>query len=245
MIVGACVLPSAPLLVAGVRPDSSPAVAVIAEAIDTAVAGQRRSDAAVLVAPGPRTGVHADARVDLAGIGRGDIAEDHTPHRGAVAGVATALDVEPVWGHRLPLGLAVLALLLGAGPAVVPVTIADDVDFDTATAVGAAIADVGDAHAWDLAVCAAGDLSAGHGPSSPRPDVAGAGDYDRQVTDAIDTGRLGDLARLGPEWARRVHAVGWPSLVALHGVVRTAELSLVRRCYGAPCGVGYLVAHGG
>lgn len=246
MIVGACVLPSAPLLVPGISPDPPPGVAPVADAIDAAVEQLRDSHATVLLAPGPTTAVHADARIDLASIGRGDVTDDRASHSSLVQVIAEALGVEPIRAEPLPLGLSVLALLLGSGPPVVPVTVADDVDFDAGVAAGAAIAEVGGgAVAPDLVVAAAGDLSAGHGPSSPRPDVEGASDYDQRVVDAVDSGRLHDLAGVGPDAARRVHAVGWPSLVALHGALSTAKIGLVRRRYGAPCGVGYLVAHGG
>ncbi len=246
MIVGACVLPSAPLLVSGVSPDLPPGVAPIADAIDAAVDPLRDSDATVLLAPGRTTAVHADAHADLIGIGRPDIAEHRSVHAAAVDAVAATLGVDPVRHAPLPLGLTVLALLLGAREPLVPVTVADDADFTTASAVGATVADAarGDG-APDMVVVAAGDLSAGHGPHSPRPDVIDAAAYDQRVVDLIDAGRLERLADLGPAEARRVHAVGWPALAALHGALATARIGLVRRRYAAPCGVGYLVAQGG
>lgn len=246
MIVGACVLPSAPLLVPGVSPDPPPGVAPVADAIDAAVDPLRDSDATVLIAPGHITAVHADACADLAGIGRPEIAEHRAVHRGVIDAVASALGVEPVRAAPLPLGLAVLALLLGAREPLVPITVVDDADFTTASAVGAAVADTARGEgAPDTAVVAAGDLSAGHGPASPRPDVDGAAAYDQRVVDLIDAGRLDRLAELGPAEARRVHAVGWPALAALHGALASARIGLVRRRYAAPCGVGYLVAQGG
>lgn len=246
MIVGACVLPSAPLLVPGVSPDLPPGVEPVADAIDAAVDPLRDSDATVLLAPGRVTAVYADAHADLVGIGRPDIAEHRAVHTAAIDAVAGALGVEPVHNTSLPLGLVVLALLLGAREPLVPVTVADDADFITASAVGASVADAARGEgAPDTVVIAAGDLSAGHGPASPRPDVIGASEYDGRVLDAIDSGRLDRLADLGPAEARRVHAVGWPALAALHGVLASAKIGLVRRRYAAPCGVGYLVAQGG
>jgi hypothetical protein len=246
MIVGACVLPSAPLLVPGISPDLPAGVEPIADAVDAAVEQLREGEATVLLAPGPATAVHADARADLAGLGRGDVAETRAVHRGLVDAVAGTLGLPPARGAPLPLGLAVLALLLGAREPLVPVTVTDDADFTTAVAVGAAISDAaGGEGAPDVAVVAAGDLSAGHGPDSPRPDVTGSSEYDARVVDVVDSGRLQGLADLGPEEARRVHAVGWPSLAALHGVLESAKIGLVRRRYAAPCGVGYLVAQGG
>lgn len=246
MIVGACVLPSAPLLVPGVSPDLPPGVEAVADAIDAAVDPLRDSDATVLLAPGPTTAVHGDACADLAGIGRPDIAEHRAVHPAMVEALSGALGVDAVRAVPLPLGLAVLALLLGAREPLVPVTVADDADFTTASAVGAAVADAARGEgAPDTVVVAAGDLSAGHGPASPRPDVTGAAAYDERVVDLIDTGRLHGLADLGPAEARRVHAVGWPALAALHGVLASAKVGLVRRRYAAPCGVGYLVAEGG
>lgn len=246
MIVGACVLPSAPLLVPGVSPDLPPGVAPIADAIDAAVDPLRHSDATVLLAPGRTTAVYADAYADLVGIARPDIAEHRAVHPGVITAVADTLGVEPVRAASLPLGLTVLALLLGAREPLVPVTVADDADFTTASAVGAAVAAAarGDG-APDTVVVATGDLAAGHGPASPRPDVVGSPDYDARVVDAIDSGRLDRLAELGPAEAHRVHAVGWPALAALHGALASAKIGLVRRRYAAPCGVGYLVAQGG
>lgn len=246
MIVGACVLPSAPLLVPGVSPDLPPGVEPVADAIDAAVDPLRDSDATVLLAPGRTTAVHADAHADLVGIGRPDIAEHRAVHPVATEAIAGALGVEPVRPGSLPLGLTVLALLLGAREPLVPVTVADDADVTTASAVGASVAAAARGEgAPDTVVVAAGDLSAGHGPASPRPDVVGAAEYDGRVLDAIDSGRLDRLADLGPAEARRVHAVGWPALAALHGALASAKVGLVRRRYAAPCGVGYLVAQGG
>lgn len=246
MIVGACVLPSAPLLVPGLSPDLPRAAQPVADAIDAAVEALRDRAATVLLAPGHATAVHRDARIDLAGIGRADVAESRATHDGLVAEIAAALDVVPRHGTPLPLPLAVLALLLGRREPLVPVTVAADADFPTAAAVGSAVArTVNGDGAPDVVVVAAGDLSAGHGPDSPRPDVAGAADYDAATVEVVDSGRLERLERLGPAEARRVQAVGWPALVALHGALAPAKVGLVRRRYAAPCGVGYLVAHGG
>lgn len=245
MIGEACVLPSAPLLVPGISPDPPDAVRPIADAVDATVEQLRDSDATVLLAPGRTTQVHADARIDLAGIGRGDVVERRATLESGVAAIARELGLDPVHGKPLPLGLAVLALLLGRREPLVAVTVADDADFAAASKVGAAVAaSVNGAASPGLLVVATGDLSAGHGPSSPRPDVEGAAEYDGAVVEIVDSGRLDRLARVGPEEARRVHAVGWPALAALHGALATAKVGLVRRRYAAPCGVGYLVAHG-
>ncbi len=115
--------------------------------------------------------------------------------------------------------------------------------FDDLSALGAAVAQA--LSARRAAVVAAGDLSAALTARSPRAAATGAIFWDEQAVAAVDAARLDGLRRLGPDVARRVTALGWAPLSALHGIVRYAKIGMVVRHYSAPRGVGYLVACGG
>lgn len=245
MIVGACVLPTAPLLVPGVAAQLPPGCEAVADAVDIVVEQLPSADAVVLLAPGDSTTVHDDAVVSLGGIGRPDITEQRSVATDLVEPVALALGAEIAGDTPLSLPLAVLALLLGNSAPLVPVTVQTDLGFERLSGAGRAVAQaLGEPGTPDVVVVASGDLSAGIGPASPRPGIAGAQAFDEQVVEIVDSGRLDRLAELGPKEARRVHASGWAPLVVLHGVVAHAKIALVRRRYAAPCGVGYLVGHG-
>lgn len=246
MIVGAAVLPTAPLLVPGVSMTTPDGVGRVADAIDATLDGLPTHDALVLVAPAGSHphGLYAADRLDLASIGRPDIARTLEIHREATEAVSRVTQYTLHRGDPLPLGLAVLALLAGEHCPVVALAVPERADFDALVAVGTGVTEALGDRELRVVVLAAGDLSAGLTERSPRSFIEGAADWDQQVVAVVDSGRLSGLGRLGPAESQRVHALGWAPLAVLHGVVARAKIGMVVRHYSAPRGVGYLVASG-
>lgn len=246
MIVGAAVLPTAPLLVPGVSMTMPDGVDRVADAIDATLDGLPPHDLLVLVAPAGEQphGLYAAEHLDLAGIGRPDVTRPVEVHRQGTEAVSRVTQYTLHRGEPLPLGLAVLALLAGERCPVVALAVPERADFDALVAVGTGVAEaLGDPEPRAV-LFAAGDLSAGLTERSPRPLIQGAAEWDQQVVAVVDSGRLSGLARLGPAEAQRVHALGWGPLAVLHGAVARAKIGMVVRHYSAPRGVGYLVASG-
>jgi len=245
VLAGVAVLPSAPVLVPGVSPAPPPQVRAVADEVDACVEGLADYDRVVLLAAGEALAVHACGRIDLAGLGRGDIRAERPVAARTVEALAERLGCAAEVPDRLPLAHAVLGLLLGAAEPVAAVSVPAEAEpaalQHSGIAVVRAVADAADEGRALLVV--AGDLSAGIGPRAPWPDLDGAAELDAQIVDLVDQGRLERLAGLGDE-AARVHATGWPALVAAQGALGEARLGLARRSYAAPAGVGYLVAHG-
>lgn len=244
MLVGAAILPSAPLLVPGASPTLPRTVTRVCDAVDATVERLPDHDVVVVIAAAQSGRVHAAARASLAGIGRPDISADPPVDDRTVQRLAAVCRFPVATEAPLPLDLAVLTILLGEGSAVVPLAVPATAGFDALAATGIAIAKALDDPEVRGVAVAAGDLSAGLTQRSPLHTVEGAEEFDARVVEAVDAGRLDSLDRLGPEEARRVGARGWAALATLHGTLETAKLGLVRRHYSAPEGVGYLVAQG-
>lgn len=247
MIVGAAVVPSAPLLVPGVGAALAGDVATVSDAVHTVLSRLPDADVAVVLAAGGQggdadtDGVYESSAATLRGIGRPDITTMLDCDRDLLGAIARASGY-PLRRTPLPLGLTVLALH-AAIRVVVPVAVPTMHSFGALAAVGVEIQ-----HALASVraiVVAAGDLSAGLTGRSPLHLVDGARSWDDQAVAAVDAGRLDGLRRIGPSEARRVGALGWAPLCVLAGVVAAAKLGMVVRAYAAPRGVGYLVAGGG
>lgn len=245
MIVGAAVVPTAPLFVPRVGGRLSEGLDQVAQATTAALQALPPHDLAILVATASAAAVHAEADASLAGIGRPDV-RLVSPVEPECASVLADVTGQPLAGEApLPLGLAVLVHLYAAartGP-VVPVAV-------TAATEAAALESAG----WSIAAAVgerravavvAGDLSAGLTERSPLALVDGARLWDDAVVDIVASGRIGRLRRYGPAAAARVGSLGWAPLVVLHGVCAQARLGTVLRRYAAPRGVGYLVASAG
>lgn len=243
MIVGAAVLPTAPLLVPGASGTLPDGVADVRDSIDAALDRLPDHDVAVLIAGGARGGVFDTAAATLAGVGRPDITQDGKVEPGVVERLSGLIQYPLLRGGNLPLNLAVLAFLVGNARPLTPLVVPRGAAFEALEAVGVGVAEAckGELRA---VVVAAGDLSAGLTERSPLYLVEGARDFDAQLVDVVDSGRLDGLRRLGPAEAQRVGALGWAPLAVLHGALARAKLGIVRRGYSAPRGVGYLVAHG-
>jgi len=242
VIVGAAVVPAAPLLAPGVSTRLPEGFQPLRDAADRVLLGLPPHDVALVVAATSEqdhAGIWDTGVASLAGIGRPDLRIDL---RCSGAGELAGRLGLPVRQGHLPLDLAVLAHLVGPSARALPIGVAAIESADVLARLGDRIAECVSETA--VVVCA-GDLSAALNTTAPLAPVAGARDWDDQVVDAVASGRLDQLSRLGPAEALRVGARGWAALAVLHGVCRTAKLGTMVRRYLAPRGVGYLVASGG
>lgn len=249
MIVGAAIIPSAPLLVPGVSVTLPQGVNRVCDAVDVALDTLPNHDVAILLGTadgrqGSGQGLYDAVEASLRGVGRPDIGRTAPVHRGVVEHITRASQYPMYRGDALPLSLAVLAILLGGAAPLVAMAVPPAAGFETLAATGAGVAEAAHVAGVRAAVVAAGDLSAGLDERSPLYAVDGAKEWDARVLDVVDTGRLDGLERLGPAEAKRVGSLGWAPMAVLHGAVARAKVGLVRRHYSAPRGVGYLVAHG-
>lgn len=243
MIVGAAIVPAAPVLVPGVSPTLPEGVQKVRDAAAGALRRLPDADAAVLITAGDKA-VHVADKASLAGVGRANIVRDVSICHGALPGLTSALQYPVSRDMALPLELGVLALLWPDPPPLIPLTVPVTASFDTLVAAGAAIAEAVQDVDLTAVVVASGDLSAGLTAKSPLHEVSGALFFDEQAAASVDSGRLHGLGRIGPEEAARVGARGWAPMSVLHGAVARAKIGMVVRHYSAPRGVGYLVASG-
>lgn len=251
MIVGAAVVPAAPLLVPGVAPDLPDALEACAAAVRRSLDGLPPHDLAVLLAVGGNGsraghGCYDIATATLAGIGRPDLILDAETDIEAVAAVSRVTQFPVFHAEPLPLALAALALHVRAGRAVplVPICVPRAASAESLIGVGGGIGEALRASGRRAVLVAAGDLAAGLTAGSPLALVDGARAWSDTAVDVVASGRLHGLAGLGPAEAARVGALGWAPLVVLHGALAVAKLGLAVRLHAAPRGVAYLVASG-
>jgi hypothetical protein len=244
VIVGAAILPTAPLLVPGVAATLPDGIGPVCDAIDAAVEQLPDHDLAVLIGGADSGGLYDRAEASLQANGRADIRQPGRVDADVVPRLSGLIQYPVHGGEPLPPPLAVLAFLVGNSRPFVPLSVPRAAAFDALVAVGIGLAGAVADPDLRAIIVAAGDLSAALTERSPRHLVPGAVDFDAQAVDVVDSGRLDGLARLGPEEAGRVTALGWGPMVVLHGALERVKIGLVRRHYSAPRGVGYLVAHG-
>ena len=244
MIVGAAVLPTAPLLVPGVSVTLPEGVPRVYDAVEAVVDGMPKTDLIVLVAEGDG-GLHDTGLATLQGIGRDDICCEAEVAGEAVSRLSASTQYPMYRGAALPLNLAVLALHVGSLAPIVPISVPASAAFDVLVGLGASTARTFSDPDLRVTVVVAGDLSAGLTEKSPLHRVEGAIFWDEQAVAAVDSSRLDGLRRLGPEEAQRVGAQAWAPLSVLHGAAASAKIGMVVRHYSAPRGVGYLIASGG
>lgn len=247
MIVGAAIVPSAPLLVPGISAALPEGIGEVSDAVDAVLEKLPDAEVTVLVAAGlaGRAGSVRDGDIaSLAAVGRPDVMVLTRSHQAATARISGMVQYPLLRGEPLPLGLAALALLVGSERPLVPVLVPPLAEFEALVGVGTGIAQALLDVDVTAVVVAAGDCSAGLTACSPLHEVPGARAWDERAVAAVDSGRLDALARLGPAEAQRVGALGWAPMAVLHGACARAKIGMVLRHYSAPRGVGYLVAAG-
>jgi hypothetical protein len=242
-------VPAAPLLVPAVSlrqpPELIEAVAELRAAVTAALTGLPPVATVVLIAGGDDATLPDGGCVDLAGYGHPQARADVPIDRPLLAAVATRTGTPRVRADVLTGDLGVLALLVAdALPdvAVLPVTVAHDAGGPTLGGFAAGVLAAVEATGRDVAVVAAGDLSASRAVTSPGYLVDGAVAWDDAALAALGAGDLEAFAALGPAEARRVGARGWSSLLVLLHLARAARLQLDEPRLHAPRGVGQLVA---
>jgi len=239
-LLGAASIPSAPLLVEGVGRGAGTAVERLRTAVDRTVTDLPQADVVVLVAAG-QAALHDTAAVDLQGIGQPQITRVLDACPPAIAALSRITQYPRVRRPRLPLDLAVLALLVDRAVPLVPLEVPSSAEFTVLTALGTSIVQALEEASLTGTLVVAGDLSAGLHEGSPLAARPHAADWDAGVVDLFARGASSGLADLGPEAADGVGARGWAPLCVLHGAAAAAALELSVRHYTAPRGVGYLV----
>lgn len=237
---GAAALPSAPLLLDGVGIGGGPEVEQLRTSVRRIVGRLPAGDLTVLVAAG-QPALHDTDVVDLSGLGYPQVGRRIDGHPGAVAALSRMTQYPRVRRPRLPVDLAVLALLLADRGPVVALEVPPSTESAVLTALGASVVHALEEVGLAATVVAAGDLSAGLHGQSPLAALDGAAAWDAAVVEAFAAGRPDDLATLGPERARLVGARGWAPLAVLHGAAMAGSVPLRVRRYSAPRGVGYLL----
>jgi hypothetical protein len=238
-LVGAALVPAAPLFLDRVTAVLPADLATMRETIAAVLRRTEDADVVVCVAAADRPGVHPSAHADLAGLGRPDVVGDLPVPVRAVRAVTEATGLGRVAGS-LPLDLAVLTLHLRSP--VLPIAVDADADAATLAATGRQLLDGLGASGMRAAVVAAGDGSAGLSARAPRPAAHDAQAWQDAFEAAV--GDLGALSALGPVAASRAAASGWAPAVVLTGACAAAGLGLTVTARAAPRGVGYVVAVG-
>lgn len=240
MLRGAVSIPSAPVLVDGVGVGGGSAVRQLRDSVRRVTDRLPDSDVIVLVAAG-QPALHDTAVVDLTGLGYPDHTRELAGCSPAVAALSRITQYPRVRRPRLPLDLAVLALLVDRPTPVAALEVSASAEFAVLTALGTSVVQALTEVDLSASIVAAGDLSAGLHEGSPLAARDGAREWDAQVVEAFTQGRPSDLADLGPHRAADVGARGWAPLSVLHGAATSASLTLRVRRYSAPRGVGYLL----
>lgn len=240
MLRGALSIPSAPLLVDGVGVGGSAAVQQLRDSVRRLADRLPDSDVTVLVAAG-QPALHDTAVADLTGLGYPDHTRQLAGCPAAVAALSRITQYPRIRRSRLPLDLAVLALLVERATPVVALEVSASAEFAVLAALGTSIVQALAEAELTAGIVAAGDLSAGLHDGSPLAALDGARGWDAQVVDVFTQGHPEQLADLGPDRAAAVGARGWAPLSVLHGAAASASLELRVRRYAAPRGVGYLL----
>jgi hypothetical protein len=221
---------------------------VLREAVHGVLTGLPAVDTFLLVVAGEDATLPDGGCVDLGGYGYPDVRADVPVDRELLRAVATGTTTPRVRADVLTGDLAVLALLVAeARPEVpiLPVTVAPGAGAAALGGFAAGVATAVDRTGRDVAVVAAGDLSAARELTSPGYLVEGAMAWDEAAVAALASGDLDAFAALGPADARRVVARGWAPLTLALQLAHAAGLRLDRVELHAPRGVGQLVASSG
>lgn len=199
------------------------------------------ADVAVIVAAG-QPALHDTVTVDLTGLGHPQVSRTLDGCPSAIAALSRITQYPRVRRPRLPLDLAVLALLVDRRRVpVVALEVSASAEFSVLSALGTSAVQALDEAGFTGVMVVAGDLSAGLNNAAPLAALPGAASWDADIVELFTRGDTGDLAEYGPDAAAAVGARGWAPLCVLHGAAASASLPLSVRRYSAPRGVGYLV----
>jgi hypothetical protein len=239
-LLGAASIPSAPVLVPGVGMGRGAVLEQLRTTVSRVIARLPDADVVVVVAAG-QPALHDTVTVDLTGLGHPQVTRTLDGCPLAITALSRITQYPRVRRTRLPLDLAVLALLVDRRVPVVALEVSASAEFSVLSALGtSAVQALDDAGVTGVMV-AAGDLSAGLNDAAPLAALPGAQRWDADVVGLFTRGVTEELADHGPVAAAAVGARGWAPLCVLHGAAASASLTLSVRRYSAPRGVGYLV----
>jgi hypothetical protein len=241
-------VPAAPMLLPQVSARQPEAVATQLAALRRAtgevLTGLPPVDTVVLVVGAEDATLPDGGCVDLAGYGYPQVRGDVPIDRELLRAVATGTNTPRVRADLLTGDLAVLALQIAAvrpEVEVLPVTVAATARPPALGGMAAGLLTAVERSGRDVAVVAAGDLSASRDTTSPGYLVEGATGWDEAMLAALATVDLDAVAELGPGEARRVAARGWAPLALAAQLARAVDLRFERLELHAPRGVGQLV----
>jgi aromatic ring-opening dioxygenase LigB subunit len=237
---GALSIPSAPLLVDGVGVGGGRAVQQLRDSVRRVTDRLPDCDVIVLIAAG-QPALHDTVVADLTGLGYPDHTRQLAGCPAAISALSRITQYPRIRRPRLPLDLAVLALLVDRATPVVALEVSASAEFAVLTALGTSVVQALTEATLTATIVAAGDLSAGLDDGAPLAARDGARAWDAQVVEAFTQGRPQLLAEAGPGRAAQVGARGWAPLSVLQGAAASASLHLRVRRYAAPRGVGYLL----
>lgn len=242
-------VPAAPLLLPEVsahQPEGIAAeVAALRQAVDEVLTALPPVDTVVLVVGAEDVSLPDGGCVDLAGYGYPQVRADVPVDRELLRVLATGTNTPRVRADVLTGDLAVLTLLVAAARPeveVLPVTVATAAGLPALGGLAAGMTIALERTGRDVAVVAAGDLSASRDTTSPGYLVAGALEWDEAMLAALGGDDLDAVGELGPAEAARVGARGWAPLALALQLALTSGLRFERLELHAPRGVGQLVA---
>lgn len=228
------------MLVEGVGTGVGQAVTQLRTTVARVVSRLPGSDVVVLVAAG-QAALHDTVVIDLQGIGQPQVTRTLDACPPAVAALSRITQYPRVRRPRLPLDLAVLALLVDRAVPTVALEVPASAEFAMLSALGTSVVQALEEAGLTGVLVGAGDLSAGLHDGSPLAARPGAPEWDARVVELFRRGTHDALDDLGPDAASAIGARGWAPLCVLHGAAAAASLALSVRRYSAPRGVGYLV----
>jgi hypothetical protein len=239
-LLGAASIPSAPVLVRGVGAGRGAVLEQLRTTVSRVVSRLPDVDVVVVVAAG-QPALHDTVTIDLIGLGHPHVTRTLDGCPPAITALSRITQYPRVRRPRLPLDLAVLALLVDRRVPVVALEVSASAEFSVLSALGTSTVHALDEAGVTAVMVAAGDLSAGLNEAAPLAALPGASRWDADVVELFTRGVTDQLADHGPDAAAAVGARGWAPLCVLHGATTSAALSLSVRRYSAPRGVGYLV----
>jgi hypothetical protein len=219
-IVAVAAVPAAPLLLpaasVGQPADLVEEVAALRDEVRAALREVADADTVALLAGGDEGVLHDRAVASLRPLGVAGALRELPVDTDLLAAVAARGGYPRGRTDLLDGDLAVLSLLCadaGVAGRVLPIELPANASADALDAVATGLRGAAGAVDGDVAVVAAGDLSAGLATTSPAYLIEGAAEFDRRMVDALGAGDHDTLSSLGPAEASRVRARGWTSLM--------------------------------
>jgi hypothetical protein len=246
-IVSVAAVPAAPLLLPAASPAQPAAladeVAALRAEVDATLRELAGAGVVVLLAAGEEGVLHDRAVASLRPLGVDGPDRELPVDTDLLAAVAGRGRFPRGRTDRLDGDVAVLTLLCAeagrTGP-ILPLEVPATALGGALDAVAAGLRSAAETVERDVAVVAAGDLSAGLDTASPAYAIPGADEFDRRMVAALRGADHDALMGLGPSEAGRVRARGWAGLVVAD-TLAGREPARRRVRYSSVRGVGQVV----